>query len=226
MKFALRDMANSASPQFASVTGVSSRRSRRATRPRPTRRLRSCSRRICTRKRFANFGKFQYHRQWGTTAEQLRDLEGAIAGEDKASYLPKESFAVAVYAKFRLEVMTSDYGQALRTWEVLETHRDARDAQGSRRPGPAGFARPNRAPSPFASNVAIGSRHSRGRYAVRNRFSIAVNSGAVVEIKLRCAEQYLFFKYQPDIMYSIGSRADRCLIEVIGDERTMFDLMQ
>jgi hypothetical protein len=60
----------------------------------------------------------------------------------------------------------------------------------------------------------------------RNGFSIVVSSGMVSEIKLRCAQQYLLFKYQPDVQYSIGTKKDHCGIEVIGDPGTAFDLVQ
>jgi hypothetical protein len=53
-----------------------------------------------------------------------------------------------------------------------------------------------------------------------------VTSGAVSEIKLRCEKQYLFFKYQPGVQYSIGSKKDQCSIEVVGDPGTKFDLVQ
>jgi hypothetical protein len=60
----------------------------------------------------------------------------------------------------------------------------------------------------------------------RNRFSIAVKSGGVSEIKLRCERQYLFFRYEPGVQYSIGSKKDQCGIEVIGNPGTTFDLVQ
>jgi len=59
-----------------------------------------------------------------------------------------------------------------------------------------------------------------------HRFSIVVASGAVKEIKLRCQKQYLFFRYQPGLEYSIGSKSDHCGIEVVGDPGTTFRLIQ
>ncbi len=173
---------------------------------------------------FANFGKFYYHRKWGTPAEQWEDLQRAIAGEEKATYLPKDSFAIALYAKFGLEVAASDYGRALDTWKVLEPSRLLRCDMTCR-----ALSRSLAAQSgtqPVRQRVVIRNSHGWESVLYRNRFSIAVVSGAVSEIKLRCAQQYLFFKYEPDIVYSIGSKADRCDIEVVGDQGTTFDLVQ
>jgi hypothetical protein len=60
----------------------------------------------------------------------------------------------------------------------------------------------------------------------RNRFSIAVTSGDISEIKLRCEKQYLFFRYEPGLQYSIGAKQDRCSIEAVGNPGTTFDLVQ
>jgi TonB family protein len=225
LKFAIADMANGATPQYAAAYRRFTKAVQAGDKAKADAELARLKPENLYEEAFANYGKFVYHRQWGTPAEQLRDLEGAIAGEDKATYLPKDAFALAVYSKFRLEVMTSDYGQALETWKVLEPiatpemRKDFGDVVEKIRAAQSGT-------QPVRQQLAIGSRHIWSSMLYRNRFSIAVKSGAISEIKLRCAQQYLFFKHQPGVVYSIGSRADRCRIEVLGDEGTTFELLQ
>jgi hypothetical protein len=48
----------------------------------------------------------------------------------------------------------------------------------------------------------------------------------VSEIKLRCEKQYVFFRYQPAVEYSVANRAGRCSMEVVGEPGTAFELIQ
>lgn len=225
LKFSIADMANGATPQYASHYRSFIKAIQAGDKSKADEAMARLNPENLYEEAFANYGKFQYHNKWGTPAEQLRDLQGAIAGEDKATYLPKDAFAVAVFAKFRLEAMTSNYGEALETWKVLEPiatpemRKSLGDVAEKIRAAQSGT-------QPVRQQLVIGNRGIWSSTLYRNRFSIAVHSGAVSEIKLRCAKQYLFFKYQPDIVYSIGSKADHCGVEVIGDEGTTFELLQ
>jgi hypothetical protein len=62
---------------------------------------------------------------------------------------------------------------------------------------------------------------------LKNRFQIAVRSGKVADIKLRCDKQYLFFRYEASVQHRVASRDDQtCSIEIVGDPGTMLDLIQ
>lgn len=45
---------------------------------------------------FLNVGKYEHYRRWGTEAEQIASLRRAVAGENHARYLPKETFLSAL----------------------------------------------------------------------------------------------------------------------------------
>jgi hypothetical protein len=123
-------------------------------------------------------------------------------------------------------VAAHDYGDALETWALLEPYANSdmrkglQDTVDKLRAAQASTNQPIRRP------VTLGENGSWCATLFRNRFSIVVSSGAVSEIKLRCAKQYLLFKYQPDVQYSIGTKKDHCGIEVVGDPGTTFDLVQ
>ena len=55
---------------------------------------------------------------------------------------------------------------------------------------------------------------------------MSVGHGAVSEIKLLCKKKFLFFKYQPDIQYTVSPNAGDCSIGVVGDPGTTFELIQ
>jgi TonB family protein len=174
---------------------------------------------------FENYGKYFYHRKWGTPQQQLTDLRLAIAGEKRPEYLPRAGFVTALTAIFALEVQASDLGRALDSWERLE-----RLAPPATRTQLQPTVDQIRAIKLGNQAVRLPATIEKGnRWAgtlFRNRFSVAVKSGAVSEIKLRCEKQYLFFKYEPGLQYSIGSKDDRCGIEVVGDPGTSFDLIE
>ncbi len=60
----------------------------------------------------------------------------------------------------------------------------------------------------------------------RDRFAIAVGTGRVEEIKLRCEQRFVFFKFDPAIRYKVPPEYGNCSIEVLGDPGTQFDLIQ
>jgi hypothetical protein len=126
---------------------------------------------------------------------------------------------------FAIQAKGGDYGSALSTWAVLEplVPKDRRDNLVT---VVNQIKALQRSPQPYPYAAFIGENSSWNTNLLRDRFSIDVKSGAVSEIKLRCEKQYLFFKYEPGVEYSIGRQKDQCQIEVVGDPGTKFVLMQ
>jgi hypothetical protein len=226
MKFALADLANGASPTFAAVYRRFTKAVHDGDKVKADAALERLDPENLYEEAYTNFGKFQYYYRWGTPEQQRFALNRAIAGEEKPTYLSKEVFSGALFARFRLEVAAHDYGNALETWALLERYATPEMRQGIQdvvdklRAAKVSTSQPIRRPATLSEN---------GNWQAtlfRNRFSIAVSSGAVSEIKLRCAKQYLLFRYQPDVQYSIGTKQDHCGIEVVGDPGTTFDLVQ
>ncbi len=174
---------------------------------------------------FANLGKYNYHAAWGTLVEQREDLSAAIANERKPTYLPKDLFVTALYLKFKLEATASEYGAALRTWEVLEPLADSGMRQNVQKVVDEIHAlqasnRPTR---------ARGVLNERGRWSttlLRNRFNVDPEGGSISDVKLSCERKNLSFKFQPDMQYSIGSSQERCDVTLIGQPGTSFEFNQ
>jgi TonB family protein len=97
---------------------------------------------------YYGLAQYQYERQWGTKAQQCAALKRAIASEERANFLPPDTFRAAL------------------------------------------------------------------------------TSGRIAEIKLRCAKKYVFFKYDPQVQYTIAPEYGACGMELVGDPGTQFTLTQ
>ncbi len=225
MKFAIASMARGASSDFRSAYEELTKAIDAADKDKADVQLARLKPQNLYEEAFTNFSKYFYHLKWGTPAERLTDLRLAIAGERRPDYLPKDTFTTALIAMFTLEAKAQDYGAALGTWEILEpiaqpgVRKDLQRAVDQIHAIQLGD-------QPLILPGAMGQSSRWAGRLFRNRFSIAVKSGAVSEIKLRCQQQYLFFKYEPGVQYSVGSRKGLCGIEVVGDPETTFELIQ
>jgi len=223
-KFAIRDLENGATPQFVSAYKRFGKAIEAQDKAAADAQLAKLQPKNLYEEAFANIGKYMYDVSWGTTAEQYRDLQRAIAGERKPVYLPKETFVSALFSKFNIEVERRDFGSALDTWEVLEplaTPQARKAAQGTVEQINALLT----SQQPIHQPGQIGERSWKTRLR-RYRFSVRLEKGSISELKLRCAGKFIAFKYEPDLEYSVGSVKDQCDIEVIGEPGTRFVFVQ
>jgi TonB family protein len=174
---------------------------------------------------YGGLAYYSYYRKWGTAAQQLGAIHRAIAGERDARYLPKGAFTQAQQTAMALEIETGDYARALRTWAALRDNLDAErrarmqksvDQIEALRTGDRSFA--------LDAEITLGS--SWYYELLKRRFLINVTSGKVAEIKLRCDQQYVFFRYDPALQYTINGNSRGCWMEVVGDPGTKFQLVQ
>ena len=60
----------------------------------------------------------------------------------------------------------------------------------------------------------------------KRNFQIAVTSGWLSEVKLRCDRRYVGFAFDPAMKYRIGDQYGTCYVELVGDPGTKFKLTQ
>jgi TonB family protein len=174
---------------------------------------------------FKSYGEFQYHQKWGTPEQQLRDLRHALAGESSGTYLPAGLFSDLLMQRLILQAKSQDYGGALATGKTLaRLARPAARSQVQTVIDRILDVQKSDAAVRLSGQIANGPSWNGTLF--RKRFSIVVTSGAISEIKLRCKKQYILFKYQPDIQYTVNAGAGDCGIEIIGDPGTAFELTQ
>jgi hypothetical protein len=61
---------------------------------------------------------------------------------------------------------------------------------------------------------------------LKRRFRIDVDSGTVAEVKLRCDQQYVSFRFDPTLQYTISGNNKSCSMELVGQPGTKFWLTQ
>ena len=174
-----------------------------------------------------SLAKYQFEARWGTEAGQLESLRRAIGRDPGSGFLPRKQSIAALQALLPLELRAKDFASAMWTWQLLRW--STRD--------PANFAKwqttiddvhalrtDERA---YAIPGEIPAESSSWFYPLyKRRFQVAVASGHVSELKLRCDRQYVSFGFDPNIYYRIADRSGGCRLELIGEPGTRFELIQ
>jgi TonB family protein len=171
--------------------------------------------------------KYQFEAKWGTEAAQIAALRRALAMEPSSRYLPRSQVAAALLALLPLELRAKDFASAMSTWTLLKA---------------ASYNRPRIASWRAIIDDATALRTDDRAYAVageidasasswfyvlyKRRFQVAVSSGHVSEIKLRCDRRYVSFGFDPALYYRIADKYGTCRLELIGEPGTVFDLIQ
>ena len=170
-----------------------------------------------------NLCQFLYFKTWGTGEQQLNALKAAIAHEKRDRYLPRDTFRVALREMFVLQVSTADYAGALETYEKLDNDTKLKPALVKAVGDILKLAADQRA---FSVAGEIDRRSTWYIRLLKRRFTVDVLSGKLAEIKVRCDRKYVFFRYQPDLQYTITDGFGKCELELIGDPGTTFKLLQ
>jgi TonB family protein len=175
----------------------------------------------------AFYGLAQYHyaRLWGTKDQERIALKRAIASEDDANFLPKDTFRATLESLLPLQILQHDFAGALATWSKLEKRANAETkARWKESINRIEALRTDSSPYTVAGDFADSPLW--GFPLFRNRFHIAVASGRIAEIKLRCDKKYVFFKYDPEVEYTVSRNYGACGMELVGDPGTKFTLTQ
>ncbi|MBB6093859.1 TonB family protein [Povalibacter uvarum] len=174
---------------------------------------------------FFNLAQFEYARQWGTKPQQLAAIKRAIAEERNADYLPKSAFLAGLEILLGLQIDTNDFAGAMNTYDKLRNLAEPQTlAKYENLIGQITNLRSES--SPYAVTGDFGDSTSWYFLLFRKRFQINLASGRIAEIKLRCDKRYVFFKYDPEVMYTIADKYGSCSMELVGEPGTQFKLIQ
>jgi TonB family protein len=175
---------------------------------------------------FRGIARYMYCRKWGTQWQQLDALRRAIAGERSPRYLPKDVFVSTLQAALSLEIRLQDYARALQTWETLSATGldDTTRAKWQKSIDEIQALRTN--DQAYAVGGDFGDQSSWFYQLLKRKFQIEVASGSIAEIKLRCDRQYVFFRFDPQLQYTISGSEQGCWMEMVGQPGTKFRLIQ
>jgi hypothetical protein len=128
-------------------------------------------------------------------------------------------------AMLRLQLKQQDLGNALDSWSRLQPLLSKKDAE-IWKPAMDKVAAVEKNDTAFSMSGEFADSTSWNGVLLKHRFQLLVASGRVSEIKLRCEKNYVFFAYDPDLVYKVEARSGRCSIELVGDPGTKFRLIQ
>lgn len=175
---------------------------------------------------YRGIAQYKYYLKWGTPAQQLAAVRRALAGEKDAKYLSKDVFRSVLQTALSLEIRLQDYASALRTWEALRASGldEASRAQWQTSIDKIQALRTD--DKAYAVAGDFGERSSWFYGLLKRKFQLEVASGSIAEIKLRCDRQYVFFRFDPTLQYSIAGNNTGCSMELVGQPGTKFRLIQ
>ena len=173
-----------------------------------------------------HLARFHYLREWGEAAQQLQALDRAIAHEKTAKYLPEQVFISALVAHFGLLAHTRDFARALETYETLQDFElddhvltalqaDAKQIRA--------LKSDNRA---YSVGGEIDTSANWYYDLFKDDFAVLDVDGDVAEVKLRCDRKYVFWRFDPEVVYHVNDDYGDCHLTLVGDPGTTFQLRQ
>lgn len=175
---------------------------------------------------YLHIAKFNYYAKWGDKHQQLRALDRAVAHEFAERHLPQELFVNCQRVRFKLLVETHDYERAIHTYHLLrgleldEPVLAALERVVGRLETLRADDRAYAVPGDF------GDRTSWSYHLFKDEFRIQNVEGDIAEIKLRCRNAYVFFRFEPGIKYRVAGKNNRCHLQLVGNPGTTFILTQ
>ena len=173
-----------------------------------------------------HLAKFYYLRKWGEPEEQLAALDRAIAHETTAKYLPEAAFVSALVARFGLLTHTLDFARALETFETLQGFDLAPDTLAALQADVEVIEALKRDDRAYAVGGEIDDSANWHFDLFKDDFAVHDVDGRIAEVKLRCARGYLFWRFDPDLVYHLGDDYGDCHLTLVGDPGTTFRLRQ
>lgn len=168
---------------------------------------------------------YMYAEKWGTPQEQFAALRQAVAGETKATFLPRPLFESVLALMFKMQAQSGRLGAALDTYKTLKAL-----------PADAKTLAPLTPIVDVINNLRNGTEPlgvlgkidtaAWTHTLLRRHFQLQDVKGKIEELKLRCEREYLAFPFDPTLQYSVSPKAGTCRLEVIGDGDTEFTLVE
>lgn len=175
---------------------------------------------------FYNYLRISYYAKWGTPRQSLAAVRRAVAHEKSDTYLRGTQYLTALQAQFALEVQLSDFAAAEATAALLLEHEKDETRLAVVKNAMKQIGELRHTDEKFRLTANLGERTSWWFGLFRNNFQVSVVEGKISELKLRCRKGYVFFRYDPELEYTIPEDRMPCRLEVLGDPGTEFSIVQ
>ena len=175
---------------------------------------------------YLHIAKYRYYAKWGDAHRQLHTLDRAVSHEFQEHRLPEELYVALQLQRFWLLVRTQDYERASSTFRTLgryELEASVTTALEATMEKIRALRNDDRA---YAVTGSL-EEHTSWYYSLfKDEFAITNIQGEITEVKLRCPESYVFFRFDPDIEYRVSNKRGHCHLELVGNPATTFKLVQ
>ena len=172
-----------------------------------------------------HLGLYQFYLKWGDDTQRLKALNGVTSQLD-SKFLNPSVLHSSLLAKFALQTRLKDFGGALQTYELIgEQNMDATvvDKLATTVASIRDLKADDRA---YAVEGEIPIHYSWFFRLFKKRFQLTDVVGEIAEIKLRCERDFVSFRFDPDLEYSVSEAAGECGLELLGNPNTTFKLVQ
>ena len=175
---------------------------------------------------YFHVAKFNYYFKWPDEEQQLKALDRAIGHQTAETRLPEELYVSLQRARFQLLIEARDFHRALETFETL-TEYELEESVLAPLQTVANMVQTVRLDdSTYAVPGDFGDHFAWSYNLFKDEFLLEDVQGQIEEIKLRCAKDFAFFRFDPDIQYKTASDQQPCHMQLIGDPGTTFKLIQ
>lgn len=170
--------------------------------------------------------KYRYYAKWGDVHQQLHALDRAVAQDFQEHRLPQELYVALQIQRFWLLVKTQDFERASSTFETLgryELEASVITALEETMENIRALRNDDRA---YGLAGSLEERTSWFYHLFKDEFAVTDVQGEITEVKLRCPESYVFFRFDPDMTYRVSNKRGHCYLELVGIPGTTFKLVQ
>lgn len=177
---------------------------------------------------FLNLARYRYALKYGNPLERMTHLDAALAFSTVAedvTYLPEETARAARRELVNLQVQNQRYAEAMRTWQYFEKTGDT-DAINMFQPLAEQIRTLEQDDRSYAIEAVMDDAGSFSLALLKHRIYYTAATGAVMEFKLRCAQNYVGYVVEADVIYDIPAEWGACELEILGDAGATFSLVQ
>ena len=175
---------------------------------------------------YLHVAKFRYYARWGDAHQQLDALDRAVSQDFQDHRLPEELYVALQLQRFWLLVRTQDYERAASTFETLGRYELEASVQSALEATMENLRALRHDDRAYAVTGLLEERASWFYHLFKDEFAVTDVQGEITEVKLRCPESYVFFRFDPDMEYRVSNKRGHCHLELVGNPGTTFKLVQ
>jgi TonB family protein len=167
--------------------------------------------------------QYNYALRWGDASQQEKALYRALGG---AAYLTPELHRVALLGNLGLQLQKRDYSEVMWLWEVLSGFDLDKDTEARWAPVIEQVRQLRTQTGSYTMSGTIADLGSWGIQLFKRNFRANAVSGALSQVKLKCARGLVTFTFDPALTYHVPEKYGDCRLELEGTPGTEITLTQ